>query len=264
MPRVESKDGTSIAYEAHGRGSVVVLVDGALAHRAYRGGRALAAELAKTHGVVVYDRRGRGESTDESPYAVRREVEDIEALIDASGGRAGLYGFSSGAVLALHAAAALPDKVTRIAFHEPPFGGDDEASKRESLAFAESMSALLRAGDRDGAVELFLRDMLPPEVLRDLRSSSDWSLLAAVAPTLAHDNAVLGDGSVPVSVARRVLVPALVIDGSESPPFKRAAADALARALPSSERRTLEGVDTLVPPDALAPVLTEFFGRSSK
>src|SRR6478735_2858270 len=115
---VISADGTTIAYERSGRGPVVVLIAQALSDR--KDLRKLAGLLAASHTVVNYDRRGRGGSTDAGEWAIAREVEDVEALMDAHGGSAALFGPSSGAVLALDAAAALPEKVTRVVAFEAP------------------------------------------------------------------------------------------------------------------------------------------------
>jgi pimeloyl-ACP methyl ester carboxylesterase len=235
-----------------------VLVDGALAFREFRGGRQLAAELAESFSVVSYDRRGRGESSDTAPYSVEREIEDIEAVVDAHGGRASLYGNSSAAVLALRAAAALGKKIERLVLFEPPFNSDDEAAKRASLSYAASMRALLAEGKRAEAVKLFLADLLPPDVLAKLERSPEFQLMEAVAPTLAYDNAVMGDGAVPQELSRGVSIPALVLDGADSPDFKHAAADALAAALPNATRVTLADQSTLVEPGVLAPVIEDF------
>src|SRR4051812_20466048 len=116
MSTVTSADGTSIAYSTTGHGPAVVLVDGALCHRASGPSGPLAARLAERFTVLTYDRRGRGESGDTAPYAVDREVEDLAALIEAAGGSAMLYGISSGAVLALYAASRVAD-VDRIAVY---------------------------------------------------------------------------------------------------------------------------------------------------
>ena len=86
MPTVTSKDGTSIAYEQSGQGPALILVDGALCHRAFGPMRPLAALLASRFTVYAYDRRGRGESGNILPFAVERGIEDIAALIDAAGG----------------------------------------------------------------------------------------------------------------------------------------------------------------------------------
>ena len=120
---VTSKDRTLIAYEQTGTGPPVILVAAALADRG--GARRLAGHLAGHFTVINYDRRGRGTSADTQPYAVHREVEDIDALIEASGGTALLFGSSSGAVLALDAANKLGSKVQRLFLYEPPLIVDD-------------------------------------------------------------------------------------------------------------------------------------------
>lgn len=257
---VTSKDGTMIAFERTGTGPALILVDGALAFREQWGSRPLAAELSNAFTVYTYDRRGRGESTDMQPYTVEREIEDIEALIEDAGGSVHLFGFSSGSVLALKAAAKLDGKVRTLALLEPPFNPPDEASIREFEQFARDMAELLRAGKRGEAVEFFLGDMVPPDALEGMKRSPEWRVLEDVAPTLAYDNLVMGDGAVPAE-ARAAMMPTLVLVGGESPEFKHASAEALADALPDARRSTLEGQNTLVPPKVLAPVLTEFFER---
>jgi pimeloyl-ACP methyl ester carboxylesterase len=97
MLKVISKDGTPIAFERSGSGPALILVDGALCYRAFGPAPQLAALLAQHFTVFTYDRRGRGESGDTAPYAVEREVEDIEALVREAGGSAYVYGISSGA-----------------------------------------------------------------------------------------------------------------------------------------------------------------------
>lgn len=257
MPRLRSADGTVIGYDRSGSGPVVVLVDGALAYREHRGGRPLAAVLSSDFTVVAYDRRGRGESTDVSPYSVDREVDDLAALVGEVGSPAAMYGFSSGAVLALRAAARLGGKVARLVVHEPPFGGSDAAAKLEFDKYAQQMAALIAAKRSGDAVTFFLSDMLPPDVLADVQQSPAWPLMEAVAPTLVYESAVLGDGAVPEALAGTVAAATWILDGADSEPFKREAADALARAMPRAERRTLQGYGTLVPPEALAAVLKE-------
>ncbi len=82
---------------------------------------ALVAALAPSFTVFAYDRRGRGDSGDRAPYAIEREIEDLDAVLDAAGGSVYVFGHSSGAVLALDAARSLPAKITKLALYEPPF-----------------------------------------------------------------------------------------------------------------------------------------------
>jgi pimeloyl-ACP methyl ester carboxylesterase len=99
MDKARSRDGTLIAYERRGAGPAVIIVTGALCDRV--SARPLAAALAPHLRVFAYDRRGRGDSGDTQPFAVEREIEDIDALIDEAGESAFVYGHSSGACLAL-------------------------------------------------------------------------------------------------------------------------------------------------------------------
>lgn len=262
MGRITSKDGTLIAFDRVGEGSAILLVDGAMGYRNYFGGRPLAAALSKTFTVIAYDRRGRGESTDTLPYTIEREIEDIEALIDEVGAPVYLYGFSSGSVLALKAAARLKTKVVKLALHEPPFNSDDDSAKQEFIQYTEQMAELLNANKRSEAVTFFLADMLPPDVLEGIKQSPDWAVMEAVAHTLAYDNAVMDDGAVPVKEAQAVTIPTLVLVGSDSPEFKHEAANGLVNAMPHAQRKILEGQATLIPPEILAPILAEFFAAT--
>lgn len=152
MKIIMSKDGTTIAFEKSGQGPAVILVNGAMGYREFFGGRPLAAELSKEFTVYDYDRRGRGESTDTHPYAVEREIEDIEALIDEAGGTVYLYGISSGAVLALTAAAKLgAAKVAKLALYEPPFNSSDDKAKQDFARYTKRMAELLEANQRGDA-----------------------------------------------------------------------------------------------------------------
>src|SRR5512142_2856573 len=124
MNKVISKDGTEIAYEKSGSGPALLLVDGALCYRSFGPMRDLAKLLSPHFTVYTYDRRGRGDSSNSKPYAVEREVEDIDALIQEAGGSAFVYGISSGGSLALEAAAQLEDKIRKLAIYEAPYNDD--------------------------------------------------------------------------------------------------------------------------------------------
>jgi pimeloyl-ACP methyl ester carboxylesterase len=259
MSRVTSKDGTTIAFDRLGEGPPVILMDGALCYRAFGPMEPLARLLSARFTVYYYDRRGRGESTDTQPYSVDREIDDIEALIEEAGGPVYLFGPSSGAVLALKAAAKLgAARVAKLALYEAPLESDEQA-RQDFARYAEQMEELLGANKRGDAVALFLGDMVPPEMLEGMRQSPEWPIMEAVAHTLAYDNAVMGDGSPPVDDAKAATMPALILDGSESPAFMHEAAEALARAMPQAQRKTLKGQTHQVSPEVLAPVLAAFF-----
>ncbi|WP_329259339.1 alpha/beta hydrolase [Actinoallomurus sp. NBC_01490] len=260
MPKVTSADGTTIVYERDGDGPPLILVDGAMCHRGGGPMRALAARLRHAFTVHAYDRRGRGESTDTPPYAVAREVEDLRALIAEAGGEAHVYAISSGAALALAAASSGPG-IARLALYEPPFTGEAEAeggTRRRD--YTERLTGLLAAGRRGDAVALFITNVgVPPQAVEGMRGGPGWSAMEAIAPTLAYDDALLGDGRVPRALASAVTAPTLVLSGGASPEALRHAAKATADAIPQAEYRTLDGQTHDVSPDALAPVLTTFF-----
>jgi pimeloyl-ACP methyl ester carboxylesterase len=258
MPVVTSADGTAIAYERTGNGPALVLVDGALCYRAAGPMRPLAARLRDSFTVHTYDRRGRGDSSDTLPYGVAREVEDLRAVIAQAGGEACVYAISSGAALALATAAAGPG-ITKLALYEPPFMAEVEDGSR-AKEYTERLTELLDAGRAGDAVALFMaRVGIPAPVVAGIRAQPGWTALETIAPTLRYDDQLLGDGSVPRGLGSAIAVPALVLAGGASPQSLQQVAKATADALPTAEHRTLDDQTHDVAPDALAPVLAEFF-----
>lgn len=259
MPTVTSTDGTTIAFETSGAGPAVILVDGALCYRDFGPMRPLAALLAPHFTVYAYDRRGRGESGDTTPYAVEREVQDIAALIGAAGGKAFVFGTSSGAALALQAAGHLGDRITKLALYEAPLNSDPQ-SVRRFKDYREQIGALLANGQRGDTVEAFMRLVgTPDEAVAGMRQSPMWPMFEAVAPTLAYDAADMGDSSVPTERAAAVSTPALVMAGGASPAAMREAAKQIADAMPHARYQELDGQTHTVDVAVLAPVLIEFF-----
>jgi pimeloyl-ACP methyl ester carboxylesterase len=255
--KVTSKDGTSIDIERTGDGPPVVLVCGGSVDRQSNAG--LAAELSKSFSVLNYDRRGRGDSTDTPPYAVDREIEDIEAVIAEAGGSACLYGSSSGAVLALMAAGSgLP--IVKLALWEPPFILDPD--RRPPADQVERYEEMIAEGRRGDAVEYFMSKVvgMPPEFVAGARAQPFWAATEALAHTLAYDARIMGDYSLRTDVAASVKAPTLVVAGGASPPWMRETAQALTEALPDGQAHTLDGQSHDVDNSVLGPVLAEFFG----
>ncbi|HEY6678053.1 MAG TPA: alpha/beta hydrolase [Actinomycetota bacterium] len=255
METVTSKDGTTIAFDRLGSGPPVVLVCGGSVDRT--ADAAIAQELASNFTVFNYDRRGRGDSGDTLPYAIDREVEDIEAVIGAAGGSAFLWGSSSGAVLALIAAESVP--VTKLALWEPPFV--PEGVPRPPEDQVSQYETMIAEGRRGDAVEYFMTKVIgmPPEVAAGARTQPWWAATEALAHTLAYDARIMGDYSIPKDLAASVKVPTMVIAGGADFPWMRQTAQALAAALPDGQVRILEGQGHDVDPGVLAPVLSEFF-----
>ena len=257
-----SKDGTRIAFDRSGDGPAVILVGGALSDRS--GWAPLAGLLAPRFTVFGFDRRGRGDSGDTPPYSVDREIEDLEALLDEAGGAAFVHGQSSGAVLALEAAAKLPAKVRRLSLYEPPFIIDDSRPPPPEN-FAGHIDELVAAGRRGDAVEFWMTEVVraPAEAVAEMRGAPAWPSLEALAHTLAYDIAVLGDNMAghPLPAGRwaTATAPTLVMDGGASPGWIRNSARTLANVLPDAQHRTLEGQAHNAAPELLAPEMERFF-----
>ncbi len=259
MNKVTSADGTPIAFDRLGDGPPVIVVCGAMCDRALM--RPTAEELAKHFTVFNYDRRGRGDSGDTAPYAVEREIEDIGALIAEAGGTASVYAHSSGAGLALHAAADLP--IAKLVLHEPPFVPDGEEERRISREYAKKLEAILAEDRRGDAVELFMTTVgMPQEMVDGMRQGPRWAGLEEIAPTLAYDSEVMGDisrgGTIPAEQASSVTVPALVLVGGASPDWMIDVGRQTADAMPKGRLSVLEGEEHVVAPEVLVPVLAEF------
>ncbi len=264
MKTITSKDGTTIAFDQLGKGPALILVGGSFEQRAMDSETAQLAAfplLAQHFTIFHYDRRGRGDSTDTQPYAVAREIEDIDALIKEAGGSAFISGISSGAILAMEAAITLGSKIKKLAMYEPPYTGDP-ATRQALEIFRKEFQKALAEGRRGDAVGHFLTLMgLPDEMLDGMRQLPMWPMWEAIAPTFGYEAALMGeDGSVPIARAASIAVPTLVMDGEATPyPFMHPTAVALAQAIPNAQHRTLEGQTHEVAAEALAPVLVEFF-----
>ena len=262
MTKTVSKDGTAIAIERTGRGPALVFVDGAMCYRASGPSQPIAAALADHFTVFTYDRRGRGDSGDTSPYDVQREVDDLEAVIREAGGQAFVFGVSSGAALALEAASrGVP--MRKLALYEAPFFVDDS---RPALPddFVPTMNAALAAGRRADAVKMFMKLVGVPGVfIMMMRLMPAWPKLTAVAHTLPYDLAIVGPYQkgrpLPSTRWTGATLPTLVMDGGKSPVWMRNATRSLAAVVPNATYRTLEGQTHMVKPKALAPPLVEFF-----
>ncbi|MET0561412.1 MAG: alpha/beta hydrolase [Gaiellaceae bacterium] len=260
---VRSGDGTTIAYDVGGEGPPLILVGGAFSFRRYKSWVQLFELLAPTFRVISYDRRGRGDSGDAPAYAVEREIEDLDALIQVAGGSAHVFGMSSGAVLALRAAAAGVD-FDHAVVYQPPFS-IDSSGHAPPADFGRRLGALAAAGDRGAAASYFMRQgMGAPRVLVGLLRVARpiWKNLEAVAHTLPYDYAVMADTVHGRPLEREpwasIATPTLIVDGGKSGGSLRRAADALAARMPNAERRTLAGQSHNLSMKLLAPVLEEF------
>lgn len=267
LHQVTSADGTQISYERHGDGPVVVLVAQALSD--LRDNRRLAALLAAGHTVVNYDRRGRGNSGDAGSWFIAREIADIEALIDAHGGRAALFGASSGAILALYAAAALPEKVAGLIAFEPPVIVDDRRAP-VPRDLADRLQQLVDEGRGSDAVREFHRVALGASsiMIGAMRlMMGPWRTMVAMAQTAVYDTrlcAELQDG-MPLTGDRwsGLRAPSLVLVGSKSEPFMDSGTRELSTLI-GARHATIEDAHHATPmmkPAALTPSIVSFLGE---
>ncbi len=250
MHTVTSNDGTLIAFDQFGEGAPIILVLGAFNERPT--GAPLSQLLAPHFTVFNYDRRGRGDSTDTEPYSIEREIEDLDALITQAGGSACVFGYSSGAILALRAAAhGLP--ITQLALYDPPPTG----AKAGELV--PQLTDLLSAGRRGDAVELFQTEAvgIPAEIVARLRHAPFRPALETMAHTLIYESTILR--ALPEGLVASIQTPCLVMDAENNPDVMHLAAQSLAEALPNGRYRRLEGQSHDIVPAVVAPVLEEFF-----
>ncbi len=246
MHVVTSADGTELGYETRGDGQPLVLVHGTSARK--ESFRDLVPHLADDFAVVTYDRRGRGASGDGDDYRFEREVEDLRAIVEAVGGDPIVLGHSFGGLVALEAADGLD--IDRLVLYEPsilvgePHGGD----------LAERIRARLAAGDRVGAVEVFLdavgaADLLPQQAVEQA---------AGIVETVAREIEVVEDYDLEDPETG---VPTLLVLGEHGPDHLREAVEALDGALAETERTELAGVGHLginTAPEQLADAVREF------
>lgn len=250
MATLTSKDGTPIGFDRSGQGPALILVVGAFNDRGT--GAPLAQSLQQHFTVFNYDRRGRGESGDTVPYAIEREIEDLAALISQAGGSAGVFGYSSGAILALRAAARGLG-ISKLALYEPaPTGA-------RAGEIAPQLAELIGAGRRGDAVELFQTDAvgIPAAIVAQMRNAPFRPGLEKMAHTLVYESTILK--ALPAGLTESVKTSTLVLDGDQSPEVMRRAAKTLADSLPQGRYRTLTGQGHDIVPAVAAPVLEEFF-----
>ncbi|GGH09439.1 alpha/beta fold hydrolase [Paenibacillus segetis] len=247
MNTVISKDGTKIAYDRVGQGPSLILVTGAFSYRKFPAQVQLANLLSEHFTVYNYDRRGRGDSEDKPSYAIEREMEDLQAMIDEAGGSAYVWGLSSGAVLALQTAARGAN-IKKLVLHEPPFVVDDEGHQPPG-DLLKQVSMLISSNRRGEAVKYFMtKGMGAPSFVVNMMKVMPgvWSKLKAVAHTLPYDAALLDgymDGkALPSKLWGAVTMPTLVIEGTESPVALRHGAQALAGVLPNARLLSKKGL----------------------
>ena len=275
MPHVTSKDGTRIYHETLGQGPPLVIVWGALGALDSPFTKAMREELAKSFTVYDYDRRGRGGSDDAGasergrasthvgsgdtkPFSVQREIEDLRAVCEAAGGNPYVWATSSGAALALEAAAAgVPMRM--LAAHEPPYMVGEHAAKFDK-DYERKVTRLVAEGKRSEAVAYFMRTVgVPAPFVWLMRLMPFWKKAVAVAHTLPYDAAAMNGFAPPEKRLRDVRVPTVVLVGTSTPASLKAAAAEVSRLVPGARLIEMPKQNHGVKPVALRPVLAETF-----
>jgi pimeloyl-ACP methyl ester carboxylesterase len=257
MATVTSADGTTIAFDKTGSGPSLVFVVGAFCDRHTT--NSLTKLLAPDFTVYEYDRRGRGDSGDTAPYAARREVDDLRAVVDASGDAPFVFGHSSGAVLALEAAArGVP--MAKLVAYEPPYIVEGTRD-RPGADLADRLAALVAGGNRDDAAKLFLTEavQLPPQVVAMIDKSPDWPAMIALAHTLQYDIELCENNEIRPERLGKIAAPTLVLGGENSPEWFHTTVRATAAAIPGARHKFLAGQDHGAADDVLAPILVDFY-----
>lgn len=253
--RATSRDGTPLAYDVRGSGDTLVYVTGASCFRRFQPVVKDAKAFASRFTTVTYDRRGRGDSGHTGPWSLDRELEDLEAVIDATGGPAWVYGHSSGGVLALHAALRLGEKVRGVVLYDASWVADED-ERREYATLRRSVEDLLDRGRNAAAMRRFLSGIgMPRAFVALLPVMPGWRRMVALAPTLRYDMALTADLP-PYALAASAAVPVHVVVGERSPTL-HAVARGLAAAVPGGRVTMLPKQDHMVAASAILPVLSD-------
>ncbi len=264
METTKSADGTTIAYDHVGDGPPLIVSVGAFCTRK---SFVPPPELTRQFTVYTYDRRGRGDSGDTPPFAAEREYEDLAAVAAVTGGRPFVFGHSSGAAIALRAAAvpavwpAAGVPLAAIVAYEAPFLNED--SPRPPVDPAQHIRELVAAGRRAEAVRFWMADVigLPAEMIAHMEGAPWAKALEALTPTLPYELAVT-EGGVPVAELAKITVPVLILGGENSPGWFRRSVAEQAAATPGARLMMLDGYDHDAPPEVISPILTEFFSTT--
>lgn len=259
---VHSADGTSIASQAIGDGPPVILIGGAFNDRSTVAG--LAATLAPQLTAISYDRRGRGDSTDNAAkgeYIVEREIEDLAALINALGSNVDLFGHSSGGLLALEAVVhGLP--IGKVAVYEPSYTSDN-TQPQPPADLLNRLKALITDDDRGAAAALFLEEQagVPAPMINEMRAGQAWGYFTSLAHTLPYDVALSSSHRLRANLLATINIPVLAINGDKTSEWLQAATNTIATVIPRAQHTVLAGHDHAVlhNPEALRPLLTGFF-----
>ena len=254
-----SRDGTRIAWDLVGDGPPLVLIEPAGHFRKLSAFADLVPRLTARFRVCQYDRRGRGESGDHRPYQVEREVEDLAALVDALGGSAFVYAYSSGPLLALHASArGVP--LAGMVLLEPPLPAE---FREDPDPLTGQLEALVERGRHEDAVALFHESIgVPPEIIESIRDTDRWSRMVEIAHTLAYDCRI-SDAMQP-HVLESVRHPTLILSSVGSSNDLVSSVDSAINLVPGARHVALDGEWHSVDPVSVTNEIVAFITPLSR
>ena len=263
MKIINSTDNTPIAYETAGKGPLLIIVTGALNTHNFGVPGEMVQFLESKFTVLTYDRRGRGQSGDTAPYTVYKELEDLEALIDSNGGKAFLFGHSSGAALALFSAAEFPEKVLKVAAYEPPLseGWFERAATRQLIRQIQKQVA---RGENLAVVTRFMRFVgMDHQLIKDTLASEHGQAIIDMALTITYEAKIQAATRFFLkSRAQDLTQPVLMMAGTKSFKTSPPIMVDFTHAIPLAESRLLKGQTHTVEAQVISPILQDFFLRS--
>jgi pimeloyl-ACP methyl ester carboxylesterase len=247
MP-IDKINGVKIFWELTGsKGEPLVLVHGSWGdHHSWD---IVAGEFAKTFRVLTYDRRGHSQSERlQGQGSVEEDIADLIELINHLNlSPAHIAGNSFGACIVLKTAAKRPDLFRSMIIHEPPLFGllKDNPHAREALEIVngriKTVLDLIVAGNLEKATEEFMEKIA--------MGAGSWEKLPEMAKNTFIYNALTWYDEMQDPRSLQIALgtlsdfkkPALLSEGSESPPFFPLVIDKLMNAISHAKRITIEG-----------------------
>lgn len=254
-------DGTVIGMELRGNGSPCVLVHGTTSDKSRW--HDFIERHKSVYSFIAYDRRGRGDSNDNSEYSLEKEYEDLEAILDFIGKPAFVLGHSSGAIIALEACSRVPDKVSKLILYEPPIPTGTPLFDAKLL---DQLQALIEIGEHENALELFYSDVvkMPSNDLHQLKNSQLWAARIKQAHTIPREMIASDLYRLDSDKIRVLDVPTLLLKGGDSPEIFTKPIDILGGILPKNNVTTMNGeqhIAMVTNPNLFGQKVLEFFNN---
>ena len=252
---VTSKDGTRIGYRQLGHGPGVVMLHGAM--ESAQSHMKLAEGLADVFTVYLPERRGHNLGIPfVKDYDVRKEVQDLEALLAKTGAH-NVFGVSAGGLICLQAALTLP-AIHKVALYEPALIVNSSASTaflprydkeivqgRVAAALITGMKGAQLGPRAFNAMPRWLLELITTMTMKQEEKKAEAGdvTMRMLAPTLHYDFQLVAQMAETLKNFQAIRAEVLLLGGSKSPAWLKAALDALAKTLPHAKRIEFPGLD---------------------